>query len=127
MNFLIDNQILIWYYEGNASISDKAKTAISEPSNGRFVSMATFWEMAIKIGIGKLTLSRSLEDFLAKILEDDISVLPIASKHILPISTLPHYHKDPVDRLIISQAIVEDMELITSDAHFKDYPVKLLL
>ena len=127
MNFLIDTQILIWYYEGNASISDKAKTAILEPSNGRFVSMATLWEMAIKVGIGKLTLSRSLEDFFNKILEDDISILPIAAKHILPIATLPHFHKDPFDRLIISQAIVEDLEVITSDAHFKDYPVKLLL
>jgi len=127
MNFLIDTQILIWYYEGNASIPDKAKTAILEPANRHFVSMATLWEMAIKVGIGKLALSRSLEDFFSKIFEDDISILPIAAKHILPIATLPHFHKDPFDRLIISQAIVEGLEVITSDAHFKDYPIKLLL
>lgn len=127
MDFLIDTQILIWYYEGNASIPGKAKTVISEPANGRFVSMATLWEMAIKVGIGKLMLSLPLEDFCTKILEDDITVLPIAAKHILPIATLPHFHRDPFDRLIISQAMVEGLEVITSDVHFKDYPVKLLL
>lgn len=127
MKFIIDTQILIWYYEGNASLPDKAKAAISKPDNQRFVSMASLREMAIKVSIGKLSLSRPLPDFFAQIFGEDISILPITANHALEIITLPHHHKAPFDRLIIAQAIVEDLEVISSDAHFKDYPVKLLL
>ncbi len=62
-----------------------------------------------------------------QIFSEDITFLPISANHVLEITTLPHHHKDPFDRLIIAQAIVEDLEVISSDAHFKDYPIKLLL
>lgn len=118
MNYLIDTQALIWYYEGNEQLSHAAKNVIADIDNQLYVSIASLWEMAIKISIGKLLLSNSLESWIEKMEYDDIKVLSILPQHIISLTTLPLHHKDPFDRIIISQAIQEDLVLISSDHIF---------
>ncbi len=123
MNYLIDTQALIWFVEGNAQLKLKARKVIEDPSIPVFTSIASIWEMGIKISIGKLQLSQSLPDFVAQLQKDNIGILGIQPVHVFELLSLPHFHKDPFDRIIIAQAMVDGFEVITSDEAFKDYPV----
>lgn len=126
MDFLIDTQCVIWFIEGNENLSIKARNLISDKENRLFVSVASVWEMAIKISVGRLILNFSLEQLLAKIVAEGIVLLNISVAHTLPILNLPHHHKDPFDRIIITQAMIEGLTVITSDGEFKNYPVKVI-
>lgn len=125
MNLLVDTQSIIWYYEGNPRLSAKAVAAIGNEANKVYISIASFWEMAIKISNGKLELTNSLENWMLKIEADEIEVLPISQEDILSLLALPHHHKDPFDRIIITQAKVLGLIIISSDSIFEQYPVNL--
>lgn len=122
MNILIDTHILIWYIEGNSKLSKTHQEAIDSEQNTLFVSMASLWEMAIKLSINKLKLNGSLENLLP----ERINILPIDLEHILQVQSLPFHHSDPFDRLIIAQAMINDFEIMTVDEHFADYLVSLI-
>lgn len=123
MKYLIDTHVLIWFLEGNLEIPEKTRLIIKDESNEIFVSIASFWEMAIKIGLGKLILPKDLKGIIEDTKSLNISTLQIKEEHVLKIIELPFIHKDPFDRIIISQSIIENMKIISKDEIFKDYPL----
>jgi PIN domain nuclease of toxin-antitoxin system len=126
MRILLDTHTFIWFIEGNEQLSDAARQLIEEPSNQIFLSVASQWEMIIKISLGKLKLASPFETLIPKMMRDnDISLLNIAFEQLVALSQLPLYHRDPFDRLLIAQAITEQCVLISKDAIFTAYPVKL--
>jgi PIN domain nuclease of toxin-antitoxin system len=123
---LIDTHILIWFPEGNNLLSSQHQKILSNSRNEVFVSIASLWEMAIKISLGKLTLSKSLSDIIEQLSVENIEISPILPKHILEILTLPFHHRDPFDRIIIAQSQVENLNLMSNDGEFVKYGIKLL-
>ena len=126
MQLLIDTHILIWFLEGNNLLSKPNRQIIADSNNDVFISIASLWEIAIKISIGKLTLNNPLADVIKQIAADDIEILPISPEHILSVSTLPFHHRDPFDRIIISQAQIENLPVMTDDREFKNYGIKII-
>ncbi len=126
MRLLVDTHILLWFLEGNNLLSAAHRQIIAEPQNDVFVSVASLWETAIKISIGKLTLAVSLADVINQISAENIEILPVLPAHVLQVSILPFHHRDPFDRLIIAQAQIEKISVITEDKSFADYKVKIL-
>ncbi len=126
MRFLIDTHVLIWHLEDDAQISLERSAIIDDPSNESLVSIASLWEIAIKLSLGKLKLSRSLDDFVKVFDSSTTSLLPIAPSHVISVAQLPFHHKDPFDRIIIAQALTEDIPIITSDSDFADYGVSIV-
>lgn len=121
MTLLLDTHAFIWFSENDARLSHLAKEAIESPTNIRFVSMASFWEMAIKISIGRLPL---LKDIIGEIQANGFDFLPILPTHILKIENMPYFHRDPFDRMLIAQALAEDFTLVSNDGLFDQYNVK---
>lgn len=124
MPYLLDTHSLIWFFEGNSKLPDSARQIICTPENIIYLSVASLWEMAIKISIGKLTLSQPLEKVIERLPEESISLLDISPKQILQVLTLPLHHRDPFDRMLIAQALSEDLTLIGNEEMFDLYGVK---
>lgn len=122
-NYLLDTHVFIWWIEGNSRIDKKVKSLIENSKGEVFISMASIWEMAIKISIGKLKLKNSIDKTINKA---RFEVLNISLSHALQIIKLPLIHKDPFDRMLVAQAIAENMTLITDDPKVGKYKVKLL-
>ncbi len=121
MNLLLDTHTFIWYVEGSAELSQAARQAIEHPENQGFVSMASLWEMSIKVGLGKLELQSPFETVLDDIAENGFELLPIHFAHTLENTRLDWHHKDPFDRLLIAQARVEAMPVVGRDGVFDLY------
>ncbi len=123
MSYLIDTQIFIWALENNPRLSKKAIDLLENNSNSIYISIVSLWEIAIKTNIGKLELSQPLEEIIRRLPEAEISIFTIQTEHVLGLNNLPFYHRDPFDRILIAQAIAENMEIISSDEIFSHYPV----
>ena len=123
MSYLLDTQALIFFFENDPNLSSKAKTLIENPQNGIFVSIASLWEIAIKISIGKLHPTQPLKKFFDRIPEENMDLMDIGESHILTVSTLPLHHRDPFDLIIIAQALSENLEIISNNGAFDAYPV----
>lgn len=126
MKLLLDTHALIWFAEADSRLSSKAKKAIELPENSKEISMATLWEMAIKTGLGKLYLSRPLSMIISEIEANGFELLPIKAEHILQVETLQDIHRDPFDRMLIGQALSEDMVLISNEDVFDKYGINRL-
>lgn len=126
MRLILDTHILIRFLEGNKSLSKSRRQIIADSQNDVFVSIASLWETAIKISINKLALARPLADVIKQIAAENIKILPILSEHTLTVSTLPFHHRDPFDRIIIVQAQIENLAIVTDDTNFGAYNVKIL-
>jgi PIN domain nuclease of toxin-antitoxin system len=123
MNYLIDTHILIWYLSGNRqSVIDE----IQNPDNVIFVSKASLWEIAIKVSLKKLTIAVDFFELEQFLVSKKFLFLDFNHTDWQTLSTLPFEHRDPFDRLIITQAINGNLKLITDDNKFKLYPVQLL-
>lgn len=126
MDILLDTHAFMWFVNGDPSLAKKAKEVIESTDNQRFLSVASLWEMAIKINIGKLSLSQPYHLVKQQIEDNDIELLPIEFDHTLQFVSLPLHHRDPFDRLIIAQAMTEAMTVITKDENFKHYPIEIV-
>jgi PIN domain nuclease of toxin-antitoxin system len=127
MNLLLDSHTFIWSYDKQHKISRKALQEMSNPANNLFLSVASIWEIQIKIMIRKFKLQDPLADVIAEQQKlNGLRILPVNLAHALYLENLPPHHKDPFDRLLISQAIVENMILVSADANFAKYQVNLL-
>lgn len=126
MKYLLDTHTFVWFLNGDKNLSGKAKKEILKASNEKFISIAGIWEMAIKVSLGKLKINCPFKDVLSQIEENGFLILPISFEHTLFVSQLEFHHRDPFDRLILAQAMVEDMVLISKDRSFKNYDVKVL-
>lgn len=125
MRLLLDTQALIWALEGDERLSDPARTALENPANQRSVSMASGWEMTIKAGLGKLTPPIPLPDLFPTRIEGlGFEILPIQATHLHRLLTLPLHHRDPFDRMLIAQALVENLTIVGNDDTFDAYGVQ---
>ncbi len=124
MRYLIDTHTFLWFIENSPQLSAGAKNLL-ESDVDVLLSVASLWEIAIKVSIGKLSLPDAYERFTPQqIAAYDIEVLPIKVEHLSVVAALPFHHRDPFDRLIIAQAMVEKIEIISVDGKFDAYPVK---
>jgi PIN domain nuclease of toxin-antitoxin system len=122
---LVDTSPLLWLFSGSEKLSKKAKELFEDNNSELYVSLASYWEICIKISIGKLILSKSGLDLIQKqILENQIRWLPISINHCSELLSLPFIHSDPFDRIIIAQAKVEEMSILTPDKSIKKYKLK---
>jgi len=127
MRVLVDTQSVIWYFIESPLLSKKAHHIIDNPENQCLLSLASIWEMAIKLRKGgDLGLNGSLQDFIERVEEFDFEFLAISKSHIYKTQKLELFHNDPFDRLIIAQAIFENLHIISSDEVFDKYPVTRL-
>ena len=120
---LLDTHALIWFTEGNDRLSLKARLEIENSSNVKFLSIASLWEIVIKTSKDKLELNQSFEEINNFLVVNNIQLIGIEITHLNTLLTLPRHHNDPFDRLLISQAITENLTIISADQHFKAYPV----
>jgi PIN domain nuclease of toxin-antitoxin system len=127
MDLLLDTHTLLWYYLDDPQLSATARALVSDPANRVLVSPASYWEIAIKVCTKKYTLTVPFPQFIQEAIHDNgFVILPIEPRHAEPLTTLPRHHNDPFDRLIIAQAIVENMPVVGCDVAFDDYPVRRL-
>ncbi len=125
MRLLLDTHALLWFLLNDARLSGSARSLITDPENDMFVSPASYWEIAIKISLGKYTLGEDFTEFMEnQIAENELTLLPITVKHTAVVATLPFHHRDPFDRLLIAQAMTENVPLLSADAVFDLYPVR---
>ena len=126
MQLLIDTHILIWFLEGNNVLSTQRQKLLTASQNEVFVSIASLWELSIKISLGKITLSKSLFQIIQQLGVENIEILPISPQHVLQVETMPFHHRDPFDRIIIAQAQIEGLTLMSDDSEFVNYSVNLV-
>jgi PIN domain nuclease of toxin-antitoxin system len=126
MNYLLDTHTLIWFLNGDERLSGKAKEAIENPDNEKFVSIASVWELAIKTSLGKFKFEKGFRKFLELIENNGFAILHISFDHALTLSSLEFIHRDPFDRLIISQAITNMLTILTRDEYIAKYKIVTL-
>lgn len=125
MRILLDTHTLLWYALDDPSLSAVARSHIIDPANDVFISPASYWEVAIKLSVGKLTLNKPYEQFMDDAIRGNgFEVLPILVSHTGVVSTLPFHHRDPFDRLLVSQALAEDIPLLSNDAVLDQYGIR---
>ncbi|NQU39306.1 MAG: type II toxin-antitoxin system VapC family toxin [Lentisphaerae bacterium] len=124
MNLLVDTHAMLWFVTGDERLSPSARQAIEDPDCTNYISIASWWEIAIKCSLEKLRLDIPLEEFVADRVEEGFRVLSIDTRHLPALATLPFHHRDPFDRMIICQAMAENMAVCTCDSHFAAYDIE---
>lgn len=124
-DLLVDTHALIWFSVASSQLSPRALRAI-EDADQAYASIASVWEISIKVGLGKLDLGGSPEEFVRGLLATNIRILPIQLRHALRVEKLPRHHGDPFDRMLIAQAIEEDLSIVTADPAFSRYSVPII-
>jgi PIN domain nuclease of toxin-antitoxin system len=124
MAYLLDTHTFLWFVAGDKQLPESVKAKIKDIGKHCFLSAASLWEITIKHQIGKLTLNISLEELFEYADRNQIEVIQISNEHLLTLSLLPGHHSDPFDRLIVSQALAENLTLITKDKGLKKYKIK---
>jgi len=122
MRVLLDAHALLWFVWGHPHLSSVAENLMAGADNELVLSTGTVWEIAIKVSLGKLTLAHPFEVFMERaIVENSLTVLPITVKHAAALTALPFHHRDPFDRLLAAQAIVEGIPIVSADLTFDAY------
>jgi PIN domain nuclease of toxin-antitoxin system len=122
MKLLLDTHVFLWFIMGSALLSADTRALIEDEKNRKFISVASLWEIAIKSSIGKLSLSAPFDQLIAQQLSlNGFELLPIEVSHLAAVTTLPFHHRDPFDRLLIAQALAENMPIVSSDPAFDTY------
>jgi PIN domain nuclease of toxin-antitoxin system len=125
VKLLLDTHAFLWWVSASDRITRRARTAIGSGRNVCFVSVASAWEIAIKLSLGKLRIDGSLERFLPEQLAaNGFQALAIDLKHAARVATLPFHHRDPFDRLLAAQALEDDLRVVTADPVFARYGLK---
>lgn len=127
MKLLLDTHSFLWFIAGSSHLSPQARTLIEAEENQSFLSVASLWEMAIKVSLGKLSLEQPFEPFISDQLElNGIEILGISLAHTAVIAGMPFHHRDPFDRLLIAQAQVEQIPVVSGDLALDLYPITRL-
>jgi PIN domain nuclease of toxin-antitoxin system len=126
-NLLIDTQSFIWFVENNPKLPDSVRKTMENKDNDLFVSIASLWEAVIKSSMRKLELKRDITETINCISEVGFSILPIKPQHLIILHGLKQIHRDPFDRIIISQAISENFTIVSSDSVFRQYELNNLI
>jgi len=121
---LLDTHAFIWWMDADATLSSRARATIASGANECLFSVASAWEMAIKISLGKLTgRGRIDRDVPEQLAANGISMLPIELAHVARVASLPFHHRDPFDRLLAAQSLEEEIPIVSADPVFKRYGV----
>lgn len=127
MQLLLDTHVFLWWVEDDPKLSNLARDLIANTDNDCFVSVATAWELAIKVGQGKLNLKSTVSNYVGRhIHANTFALLDVKLIHIDGVEHLPAHHKDPFDRLLIAQASTEGLQIISADIAFDAYEVERL-
>lgn len=127
MKLLLDTHTLLWFVLGDSQLSAAARCAIEDPANLKLVSPAAYWEIAIKISIGKYALHEPYEIFMDRAIQQNgFLILHIEPQHTALLTNLAYHHRDPFDRLMIAQAMVEGLTLVSADTAFDAYSIQRL-
>jgi PIN domain nuclease of toxin-antitoxin system len=123
----MDTHVLLWMINADLRLDERITAFIEDPNNQTTLSIASLWEISIKLGINKLQIGIPFETLARDRVPDyGTSVLAIEIAHLVTLGTLDHHHKDPFDRLIIAQAITENIPILTQDPAFRSYPVTII-
>jgi PIN domain nuclease of toxin-antitoxin system len=123
MNLLLDTHVLLWWLGDDPNLSQSARTVIADGNNLVFVSAAVIWEIKIKQALGKLKIPVNFRNVLD---QQGFDLLDITVEHAYAVGKLPPYHRDPFDRILVAQAKVEKMTLVSRDNHIKKYKVPFI-
>jgi PIN domain nuclease of toxin-antitoxin system len=124
MKLLLDTHSLLWADSEPGKLSATAQSLLADPTNERWLSVASVWEMQIKSQLGKLRLRLPLRDLIAEQMgKNGVQIPDIAANHVFEIGALPHLHNDPFDRLIVAAARIEGATVLTHDPIVRQYPV----
>lgn len=126
MHLLLDTHILLWFLSANTLLKKEKKRLINDTDNIIYVSLISLWEIAIKLNIGKLDIDFEFSDLPMLLKNYDIQVLGLTFPQLAYFRSIEKHHSDPFDRMIIAQAITENLTIITEDQNFKLYQVKLV-
>ncbi|NJO95044.1 MAG: type II toxin-antitoxin system VapC family toxin [Pleurocapsa sp. CRU_1_2] len=127
MNLLLDTHVFLWFVNDHPKLSNHLKDLIEDDDNVSYLSIASLWEMSIKFNLGKLTLEPDYEEFVEReVITSSIKLLKIELEHLKINAALPFHHRDPFDRIIIAQAVVENLPIISVDSAFDKYSVTLI-
>jgi len=125
MSVLLDTHACLWFIAGDTRLSPTARKAIEDPSETKFVGVASLWEMAIKVSLGKLQLTQPFESLIPRQLElNGFRILPIDTDSVARIVSLPFHHRDPFDRLLAAQCLTQNLTLVSGDVSFDAYGVR---
>jgi len=122
----LDTHTAIWFLKDGSALSKAAYDIITEPSNPLYISIASVWELAIKISIGKMNFTGKIPKFVELVEENNITIIPIETYYLPILNILPSIHRDPFDRMLIATAMVENMTLISADKDIARYNVPLV-
>jgi PIN domain nuclease of toxin-antitoxin system len=126
MGFLLDTHTVLWLIQGDTNLSDRARSIIESSDTKLYFSIASLWEISIKIGLGKLELDYSLQALTTLLHQLDIDILPISVADLEYYLKLPLHHRDPFDRILIAQAMHHALIIVSRDSVFAAYPVERL-
>lgn len=127
MRALLDTHAFLWWTTDDARLSDQAREIFADARNELFFSAASGWEIAIKAALGKVEVPEDLEKFMAEQLSRNaVQVLPIHLSHALRVYTLPNHHRDPFDRLLVAQSLIEKVPILSADPYISRYPVETI-
>jgi PIN domain nuclease of toxin-antitoxin system len=125
MNLLLDTHTFLWFIWDDPQLSGAAKAAITDPDNRKLISTASYWEIAIKISLGKLDLGHPFLPFMRReIARNLFELLPLTLEHVSQVAVMPFHHRDPFDRALIAQAMWEQIPIVSGDLAFDSYSVK---
>jgi PIN domain nuclease of toxin-antitoxin system len=124
VNLLLDTHAVLWWLSDDPTLSEAARVAISDPENTVYLSAVVIWEMRIRQGIGKLDLP---DDFEEVVDDQAFSKLPVTVDHANAIVRLPAIHRDPFDRMLVAQAVVEEMTIVTRDRNIAEYGIDVVV
>jgi PIN domain nuclease of toxin-antitoxin system len=127
VRLLLDTHAFLWFIGGDTALSPYARQLIEDRTNERLLSIASLWEMAIKASLGRLILTLSFTDLVAEHVHGNvIELFEILPRHLDVLTTLPFYHKDPFDRMLIAQSQAENIPILSRDSAFDDYAIRRL-
>lgn len=127
MKVLVDTHAILWWLAGDERLSKRARKILEDPENKRWVSIASLWEIAIKMSSGRLPAEGLTLGTIAGLLKaQQFAILPVSLEDLLRLELLPWLHRDPLDRLIVAQALEEGISLLTADGVMSHYPVQTI-
>ena len=126
MRVLLDTHAFLWFVGGDRRLGVNARRALERPDAEPLLSLASVWELALKLSLKRLTLPEPLDQYLASKLKTNLCLLPLELSHIVAVERLPFHHQDPFDRALIAQALAERLPIATRDRTFRKYGVEVL-